>query len=263
MPEQFELAPINDLLSKFVSKPEKDDVFRDTYNSSQFYNPNADLEEILLRANSGDAMAMFEAAVQYHHNIGAQDFDNAYYWYCKVVENCENEELKAHAYSKIAGLYYSGAVNNIGQSYKKAYEYREKATKYNQGAAMQLAAMRRIGSGCLFSYEEIVDSFSKVENPDCISWNEQANFYLTYGKYKEAINLFKKAKNQMPDAAYQLGLLYKLGVQSDPPEPNCFRAAEYFRRAADNKNYAPAAYVTCPKLYGQHKKSTLWHNIKL
>ena len=21
--------------------------------------------------------------------------------------------------------------------------------------------------------------------------------------------------------------------------------------------------TTCPKLYGQHKKSTLWHNIKL
>lgn len=242
LPEQFEIAPINALLSKFVSKPEKDDIFRDTYNSNPYYDPHADLEEILSRANSGDATAMFEAAVQYHHNIGAQDFDNAYYWYCKAIENCENEELKAHAYSKIAGLYYSGAVDSIGQSYRKAYEYREKAAKYNQGAAMQLAAMKRIGSGCHFNYDEIVDSFSKVKNPDCINLNEQANFYLSYGKYTEAIDLFKKAQNQMPEAAYQLGLLYKLGVQSNPPEPDCFRAAEYFRRAADNKKYAPAAY---------------------
>lgn len=46
----------------------------------------------------------------------------------------------------------------------------------------------------------------------------------------------------MPEAAHQLGLLYKMGVPSDPLVLDCFRAAEYFRRATDNKNYAPAAY---------------------
>lgn len=242
LPEQFELAPIYDLVSKFVSRPEKDDTYRDTYNSSLQYDPDADLEEILSRARSGDTNAMFDAAVQYQFNVGAQDFENAYLWYCKFVEHCDDEEQKAHAYNRIAGLYFTGAVTSIGQSFEKSYDYRKMAAPYNQNAAMELAAMKRIGSGCDFNYEEITDSFSEIKNPDCISYNEQAQFYLTYGRFKDAIRLFRKAQNQMPEASYQLGLLYKLGVHTDPPMPDCFRAAEYFRRAADNKHYAPAAY---------------------
>lgn len=142
LPEQFELAPLSDLLSKFISKPEKDDVFRDTYNSSVYYNTDKDLEQMLLSANAGDTEAMYEVAMQYQFNIGAQDFDNAYYWYCKFIENCDDEELKAHAYNRIAGLYFSGAVKSIGQSFEKSYEFRKIAAPFNQNAAMELAAMK-------------------------------------------------------------------------------------------------------------------------
>lgn len=236
LPEQFELAPISDLFSKFVSKPEKEDVFRSTYNSNPHYNPDADLEILLQRANSGDVSAMYEVALFYNDGFTRdKNYALAYKWFLKVTQSTD-EQLKALAHAHIANLYFSGAVPGQEQSFVEAYEHRKLAAKKDEWSAQQNAAMSRRGSGVHFDFNEIEKNFKSLKNRDSISVAEQAKFYLQYGMFEKAIELYLEVKDQMPEASYHLGLLYKLGVHVSPPYPDCFRAAEFFRRAAEDGN---------------------------
>ena len=53
LPERFEISPISDLLSKFVSKPSKE-IYRDIANSNKEYDLHKDFIETLKKAEAGD-----------------------------------------------------------------------------------------------------------------------------------------------------------------------------------------------------------------
>lgn len=238
--EPYDKSPLSVLTGWVKSKPENGEKLKNTYQSNQKHSVEDTFAELETAALSGDYNAMFELATFYMYHLGETDNDKAFYWYRKVL-NTEDEELKAHALSRIAGMYFAGTVPGEDQSFERAFELREKAENHNNNAAMINAAMRKIGSGCVFDYEAINENFKKLSKTDSIAIKEQADFYLTYGKFNEAIELYKEIQSKMPSAAYQLGLLYKLGVHIEPPEPDCFRAENCFRRAA-NKGHIRAAY---------------------
>ncbi len=238
--DPFDKSPLERLFGYIKSKPLDAEKFKDIYHSNEQFDLNEELKQLEEKAKHGEHYAMFELATFYMYHLGEVDNEQAFYWYNKVLDS-DDEELKAHALSRIAGMYFSGTVPGEEQSFEKAFEIREKAEKYNSNAAMVNAAMRKIGSGCKFDYQSISDNFKKLSKSDSISVKEQADFYLTYGKFNEAIELYKEIQSKMPSAAYQLGLLYKLGVHTEPPEPDCFRAENCFRRAA-NKGHIHAAY---------------------
>ncbi len=238
--EPYDKSPLGILLGWVKSKPIKDDVYRDTFNSNVNYDVKKDLETIIEKANNGDVMAMYEAACFYYDALASEfDYDKASYWLFKV-SNCDNKELNSHANAMLASMYYNGTIAREGQSYEKALYHRIKATE-NEEAQMQAAAMRRIGSGCEFNYDEIVSSFKNIKNGDSISKMEQALFYIDYGEFDNAIDILESISGIYPEAEYRLGLLYKLGVHTKPPMPDCYKAEHHFRKAI-KKGHIMAAY---------------------
>lgn len=238
--EPYNRSPLELLLGWVKSAPEMGDRYKYTYQSNDAYDINEDLQTLEKKTQSNDVGAMYELAMMYLYQLGEQDNEKAAFWLKKILSS-NDEELKSHALSRIAAMYFSGTMPGEEQSFEKAFQIREDASKYNRNAAMINAAMRRIGSGYSFNYQEVEDSFRKISEADSITIKEQADFYLTYGRFSDAIELYMKIQNKMPAASYQLGMLYKLGVQTEPPTSDCYRAESHFRRAA-NKGHIMAAY---------------------
>ncbi len=236
----YDRSPLDFLLSWIKAKPVKNDIYRNVYESNPDLKVQDYLAYLLEGAKKGDYNSMFELATFYMYHEGYCNVKNAAYWYKKVLES-DDETLRANALSRLGTFYFSGAMPGEKQSFEKAFELREQAAKTNPNAAMQNAAMRRLGSGVKFVYSEVEEAFDKLDKKDSISIKEQAEFYLSYGRFEKAIGLFKQIQDIMPAAAYQLGLLYKLGVHTDPPEPDCFRAENCFRRAS-KKGHVMASY---------------------
>lgn len=230
--DPFDKSPLECLLGYCKSKPEAYRKYKNTYQSNKSIKVENMLSDLETSAQTGDFNAMFELATFYMYHIGETDVNKAFYWYNKVLDSTD-EELKAHALNRIAGMYFSGSAPYEEQSFPKSFELREQAKQYSSSAAMNNAAMRKIGSGCVFNYQAIVDNYNALSMPDSVSIREQADFYLTYGKFSEAIELYKQIQNKMPFASYQLGILYKLGVHKDPPQPDCFKAEHFFTMAAE------------------------------
>lgn len=53
----------------------------------------------------------------------------------------------------------------------------------------------------------------------------------------------------MPAAEYQLGMMYRNGVLSDPPRPDYFRAASYFQHAIESGQCDADACYQLGRLY--------------
>lgn len=238
--DPFDKSPLDQVLSYIKSRPNNAEKFKDMYQSNEQCDIREEFKLLEEKAKSGNFPAMFELATFHMFHLGEINNEQAFYWYNRVLDT-NDEELKTHALNRIAHMYFSGTVPGEEQSFEKAFEIREEAGKYNSDAAMTNAAMRKLGSGCKFDYQSICDSFKKIPKRDSMSVGEQADFYLTYGKFNEAIELYKEIQGKVPSASYQLGLLYKLGVHTEPPEPDCFRAEHCFLRAVE-KGHIEAAY---------------------
>ena len=240
LPEQYLCAPFNVLTSMMDSIPDKESMFKNDTNNNPNYNVKADFEEMLNSAKNGNIQSMYHVACYYHYGIyGNINYTEAANWLNKIIE-IGQEPFCSYAHSMISDYYYRGAMPGEEQSYEKSFFHRTKATE-DGNAKMQLAAMRRIGSGCDFNFNEIESSFEAVENGDSINKSEQAMFYITYGKFKKAIEVYESIDHLMPEAEYQLGLLYKLGVHVDPPKPDYIVAGYHLQNAADN-GHVQAAY---------------------
>ncbi len=238
--EPYDKSPFEVILKWMKSIPSNGELYRTTYQSNPDYSIEKDFEDAQKRAKSGDYEAMYEIATFYMYGFGAPRASEASFWYREIVK-CDNVQLRSLALNRLAGMYFSGELPGESQSFEKAFELREEAAKYDKSAAMLNAAMRRIGSGCKFDYQSIDQGFKSLTVADSIAIKEQAEFYVAYGKFQDAIDLLKKIQGKMPAAAYQLGMLYKLGVQTQPPMPDCYRAESCFRRAV-NKGHVLAAY---------------------
>ena len=125
LPERFEISPISDLLSKFVSKPSKE-IYRDIANSNKEYDLHKDFIETLKKAEAGDTEAMFEIGCMYYHGFankndcnGKTNYSEAAKWFQRAEEN--NTYLRPYIYALIGNLYYRGQMPYEEQSFKKQW----------------------------------------------------------------------------------------------------------------------------------------------
>lgn len=148
--QHLEASPLSKLLDSIVSKAEKDDIYRNTYNSNSEYNVEMDFAQTLKKAESGDYKAMYEVANMYFYGFtsgqGAskRNFSEAYKWFKAVSDGGENE-YSALADGMIAKMHYRGIVPRESQSFSKAFEYHKKAAHKSEYSKNQYAYMLSIG----------------------------------------------------------------------------------------------------------------------
>ncbi len=240
-PEQYINSPFNLLCGTLLSKNDGTSGFRDVENSSKVFDPKQSLDDILEKAENGDENAMLCAGIYYYWGISAgKDERKAAKWLKKVSEL--NGDQASIADKFIARMYYAGSMPREEQSYEKSYEYHLKSASVDLYSAGQVGFMRSMGIGCPFEYKETEDFYlqilDRLDNP---RKNTLCRFYLNHGEFRKAAEIYVTMAESYPEAAYQLGMLYKRGVLSDPFMPDYSKAAFYLQMALDN-GYIIAAY---------------------
>lgn len=254
MPEQYKRSPFDMLLKAVISKAEKDDIYRDTYNCNSQYDVVSDFTETLSKARAGEPEAMYELANMYFYGFADSNgesnrsFEEAYNWFKRLSDG--ESEYTALADSMIAKMYYRGIVPREKQSYEKSLEYHRKAAPKSGYSAQQLAFMLSIGVGCEFNFETAEKEYlSAIEHGDNVAYSKLADMYIGLGKMKEAAELYERISDVFPEAEYKLGCMYKRGILSDPPRPDYFRAAFYFQHVISRGGCGANVYYDLGVLY--------------
>ncbi len=256
MPEQYTRSPFDVLLKTVISKAEKDDIYRDIHNSNSEYNVIKDFEMTLAEAESGDPKAMYEVASMYFYgftdekNESNRDFSKAYKWFKKLSEI--ESDYKLYSMTMLGRMYYDCQIPIEKQSYEKSLQYhRMVADKipfcYSTGRA---AYMLQTGRGCEFDFCEVEKFFlDRLENSDDSFKINLADFYINYGKFKQAVEVFNSMDVVPAVVEYKLGMLYKNGLVSDPPKPDYVQASYHFQNALNGEHIVPEAANQLGLLY--------------
>lgn len=239
--EQYLNSPFNSLCGVLLSKNDGTNGYRDTDKSSELFDPDRSLDDILEKANNGDERSMLSAGIYYYYGIsGGKDERKAAAWFKKV--SAENGEYAPTADKFIARMYYAGSMPREEQSYEKSYEYHVRSAERDLYSAGQVGFMRSIGSGCQYDYKKTEEYYLNILDSMYDSQKKTlCSFYMTHGEFKKAAKIYAEMAESVPEAAYQLGLLYKQGVLSEPFMPDYTKAAYYLQMALD-KGYMQAAY---------------------
>ena len=252
--EYKQLPPLQVLTGKLQSKAEAQNEYRDTYNSNPSFNVDELFSQTKQEAENGSRKAMYELASMYYYGTGEngstyRDYEKAYALLAALSEG--NDDYAAYADTMLARMYYGGFVPNQPQSYEKAFQYHKTAAPICRYSAHQYAFMLKIGSGCEASFSGAVDTYLSVieRNGDNTAIEGLAEMYLNAGKYREAAELYQKMSAFLRDSEYQLGMLYKNGVLSDPPRPDYFRASAYFHHAIESQECKADVYYQLATLY--------------
>ncbi len=245
--EPYDKSPLSILLGWVKSKPEKEDLYKDTFNSNLKFNVSEEIEILKKEAKSGSSDAMYELANMYYYGIindegtSARDYSNAFKWFLKATEH--DDSSSNYASTMIARMYNDGVALYGEQSYEKAFDFHSKAAVLNGESAQTIAYMKWMGRGCDFDYydvEKLYKDYLKKGNDTAKL--DLAKFYITYGKYNEAIETYNSMKHIPPSAEYEMGMIYKNGVLSNEIKPDFFRAACHFHNALNCEHpYALAA----------------------
>lgn len=245
-PDQYMKSPFSELLYDLIAQRDGSDQLKDCFSNNPKFNITNEFQTLQIEADNGNVNAMYEIAIIYYYGITSEkneserNFEKAAYWFQKVAES--DQALKYNADNMLARMYYKGIMPREEQSYEKAYFLHKCAAKYDVYAAAQQAFMQRIGCGCEFDYNSIIDFYnSEAAFNDDQAKLELAKFYTKYGKFEQAFELYNSMSYLTAEAEYRIGMLYKDGVLCDPPKPDYIQAAYYLRNAADS-NYIEAAY---------------------
>ncbi len=261
LPDEYKHSPFTSLIGGLLSKQDGKDSYKDAFNSNPNYRVNEVFDQLLCKAESGDVEAMYELGMMYYYGVTSAegqsvwDYEQAVYWLRQV--SASDHPLRYEADNIIARMYYNGTVPTEPQSYEKAMEYIERAAPHSQYAKSQKAYHLREGLGCEFDFEKYL-TFLKEEmgGGDNMTAIGLANFYIKYGKYDKAMEVFDAVDNLTPEMNYQIGMLYRNGVLNDPPKPDYMQAAYYLRNAAD-ENHIMAAFeygMLCFRPTGRFRK---------
>jgi len=154
-PEQYLRTPFSELTSILQARQDGKGLYKDSFNNNECYQLGEELQQLLKKANEGDVRAMYEVALLYYYGATNEDgttsgwdYERAMYWLRKVSES--EDELKYHADTIIARLYYLGAVPGETQSYEKSYEYHAKAAPKCPYSASNQGSMMKNGIGCSY-----------------------------------------------------------------------------------------------------------------
>ena len=261
-PEHYIQSPFSLLVNKLNAGQDGGDVYKDVFNSNPSYDVHADYEQTLAAAQNGDVEAMYTLGMMGFYGFtnaeGTQsplDNEQAAYWLKRVAET--DHPIHYYAQTTLARMYYRGIVPREPQSYRKSFAYHSAASEIDKSSAANKGFLLREGIGCEFDYQAVLEHYEKhATRSDNLEYMELAKFYTKYGKFQEAHDLYTSMETLIPEAAYQLGLLYRDGVLHDPPKPDYIYAAHYFRDAAD-KGHIQAAYefaLLCFRPSGKYRK---------
>lgn len=246
LPDEYKDSPFSTLLCGLFSKQDGRDRYKNAFNSNQNYPVNDVFAKLSEKAKAGDIEAMYELGMMHYYGVTSLsgqsnwDYEQTVYWLKKVADS--EHPLCHEAENILARMYYNGTVPAEPQSYEKAMEYIERAAPYSEYAKSQKAYHLREGIGCEFDYDRYQDFLKQdFDTGDSMRAIGLANFYIKYGKYNEAMAVYDSIENPTPDVSYQIGMLYRNGVLTDPPKPDFIQAAFYLRNAAD-ENHILAAY---------------------
>lgn len=261
LPDEYKNSPFASLIGGLLSKQDGLDSYKDAFNSNPNYRVNEVFDDLLCKASAGEVEAMYELGMMYYYGVtsaqgqSAWDFEQAIHWLRKVSES--EHPLRHHADNIISRMYYNGTVPREPQSYEKAMEYIERAAEHDGYAWAQKAYHMRIGLGCEFDYQKVLDLYKDgIGDGDVMMAMGLAEFLVKYGKYAEALEVYDSVTNVTPEINYRMGLLYRDGLLSDPPKPDYMQAAYYLRNAAD-ENHIRAAYeygMLCFRPTGRFRK---------
>lgn len=261
LPDEYKDSPFTALLGGLKAKQDGRDLYKDAFNSNPDYSVDQVFCQLSERAKAGDIEAMYELAMMCYYGVTSSegqsnwDYEQAAYWLHRVSD--ADHPLCHEAENILARMYYNGTVPAQAQSYEKATEYIERAAPYSEYAKSQKAYHLREGIGCEFDFNKYLDFLKDgFETGDSMRAVGLANFYIKYGKYNEAMEIYDSIENLTPDINYQIGMLYRNGVLSDPPKPDFMQAAFYLRNAAD-ENHITAAYeygMLCFRPTGRFRK---------
>ena len=262
-PEQYLRSPFSEFTSALESKQDGKARYKDAFNNNEQYRLEEDLQQLLQKAETGDVRAMYEAALLYYYaatnedgTASGWDYEQAMHWLKKVSES--EDELKYHAATIIARLYYLGAVPGEPQSYEKSFAYHVKAAPKCPYSASNQGSMMKSQIGCFSTFEDVVEFYEKHMNrQDNLMMRQYAEFLISSGKYAEALEVYDAMETQSPQIQYDIGCIYRDGRMSTPPEPDFMQAAYYFRDAADS-GHVDAAYeygLLCFRPRGRFRKN--------
>lgn len=260
LPDEYKRSPFTSMLSGLISKQDGREFYKDAFNSNPDYRVDQVYAQLQQAAQDGCVEAMYGLGMMcYYGETTAQgqskwDYEQAVYWLRKVSES--DHSLRYDADNILSRMYYNGTVPTEPQSYEKSMEYILRAAPYNDYAKSQKAYHLREGIGCEFDYDKYLEFLKEGLTGDNMTAMGLANFYIKYGKYAEAMEVYDCLENLTPDMNYQIGMLYRNGVLSDPPKPDFMQAAYYLRNAAD-ENHIGAAYeyaMMCFRPTGKFRK---------
>lgn len=261
LPDEYKHSPFSSLLGDLLSKQDGKDSYKDTFNSNPDFQVDGVFTQLLSEAKAGSVEAMYELGMMCYYGVTSVqsqskwDYEQAVFWLRKVSGS--DHPLRHHADNILARMYYNGTVPAEPQSYEKAMEYIERAAPYSDYAKAQKAYHLREGLGCEFDYRKNLEFMKDgIGNGDNMMAMGLANFYIKYGKYAEAMEVYDSIENLTPDINYRIGMLYRNGVLTDPPKPDFVQAAFYLRNAAD-ENHIMAAYeygMLCFRPTGRFRK---------
>lgn len=262
-PEQYMTSPFTELQKAVISRQDGQDLYKDAFNSNPEYDITDDYLQTLQKAQEGDVDAMYQVGMLNFYGAASQtpeqagwNFEQAYYWLKKVSES--GSELRFHADCTLGRMYYQGLVPREPQSYEKAYQYQVRASEKDSFSKRERAFLMRIGAGCKFDFNAILDYYQEIEGDGDDEFKRMRALFLTsYGRFEEAMEVYDSMDVLSPETEYQIGLLYLRGVTTDPPKPDYVQAAFHFRNAADNNHLAAAyEYATmCLRPTGRFKKN--------
>lgn len=240
--EPYDKSPFENILSWMKSNPVNKEKYRTVFQSNSNYDINEDFAQTLKLAEAGDAKAMYEIANMYFYGFtskeghSVRDFPKAYEWVKKL--SAMESSYSALAKSMLAKMYYRGVVPAEKQSFEKSFEFHRAAALAGiDRSKQQYAFMLSMGMGCEFDYDAAEQQYlSAIQHGDNIAVNDLAKFYIRYGEFKKAADLYTSIVDTYPAAAYELGCLYMKGVLNEKRKPDCFRAAFYFQHAINTGN---------------------------
>lgn len=249
-PEEYYSAPFDRLTNKFIkSKKNSRSQYKDVVNSNPNYSIKESIDSLLTEARTGSVSAMYELGMLYFYgslsNDGqnvVRDYGEAVRWLKKVSES--DSEFSGHADETLARIYYCGEMPEEGQSYEKAYQYHARSSASDARSASQRAFQQQLGLGCPFDFQKAVDYYKEIiAEGDDIARLELAKFYTSYGYFKEASEQYLAMTELSPEAAFNLGMLYKKGVLTDPPMPDYVNAQYFLGLAAETVPEAALEYA--------------------
>ncbi len=227
-------------------------------------------EELLAKAEKGDAEAQYQLGCCYYEGDGVeQNYEQAVYWWTKSAEqgnidaqfnlgNCfyfgegieKNFKQAVNWYTKSAkhgdsyaqwylGLCYKNG-EGVGQNHKKAvYWFTKSAEQGNAYAQNSLGDCYYDGRGVEQNYEQAVYWFTKSAKQDNASAQNSLGFCCEIGRgveqnYEQAVYWFTKSAEQGDaDAQRSLGFCYENG---QGVEKNYEQAVYWYTKSAEQDN---------------------------